>query len=66
MKDIYPEHKAQLLNYLKITGMELGFLVNFGAYPHVQIVRMTNQMSRRRTGRKRTTENAENAEDEID
>ena len=42
MKDIYPEHKAQLLNYLKITGMELGFLVNFGAYPHVQIVRMTN------------------------
>lgn len=42
MKDVYPEHKAQLLNYLKVTGMRVGMLVNFGAYPKVQIVKMIN------------------------
>lgn len=42
VKEIAPEHKAQLLNYLKITGLELGLLVNFGSYPKVEIVRMAN------------------------
>ncbi len=42
MKDIYPEHKAQLLNYLKATGLRVGMLVNFGAHPKVQIVKMIN------------------------
>ena len=32
-----PEHEAQLLNYLKITNMRLGLLVNFGHYPKVEI-----------------------------
>ncbi len=40
VREIAPEHKAQLLNYLKATGIKLGFLVNFGHYPKVQINRM--------------------------
>lgn len=42
VKEIAAEHKAQLLNYLKATGLELGLLVNFGAYPKVEIVRIAN------------------------
>jgi GxxExxY protein len=42
VKEIASEHKAQLLNYLKATGLELGLLVNFGAYPKVEIARMAN------------------------
>ncbi|HOD17746.1 MAG TPA: GxxExxY protein [Candidatus Cloacimonadota bacterium] len=34
-------HKAQQLNYLKITGMEPGVLVNFGSYPKIQTERLT-------------------------
>jgi len=33
------EHRKQLLNYLRITKMRLGLLVNFGAYPKVEIER---------------------------
>ena len=33
------EHRAQLLNYLRITKCKLGLLVNFGAYPRVEIQR---------------------------
>ena len=34
------EHEAQLMNYLKITGYPLGFLVNFGHYPKIEIKRI--------------------------
>ena len=29
VKNILPEHKAQLLNYLKATGLPLGYVINF-------------------------------------
>ena len=37
-----PEHKAQILNYLKATGLSLGLLINFGSHPKVEIIRMAN------------------------
>ena len=30
IKSLAPEHSAQVINYLKATGIEVGFLVNFG------------------------------------
>lgn len=39
--ELSPIHRAQVLNYLKITKMKLGLLVNFCAYPKVQIERIT-------------------------
>lgn len=40
VREVTPEHRAQLLNYLTATEMKLGFLVNFGHYPKIQIIRM--------------------------
>ena len=30
VKELHPAHEAQLINYLKATGIEVGLLINFG------------------------------------
>jgi GxxExxY protein len=39
-KRLANEHTAQTLNYLVTTGLKLGFLVNFCAYPKAKIIRI--------------------------
>jgi len=40
VKDVAPIHKAQVINYLKASGIKLGVLVNFGTYPKASIDRL--------------------------
>lgn len=42
------EHQAQLINYLKATGLKLGLLVNFGPYPGLEHERILNVPDRLR------------------
>jgi GxxExxY protein len=40
VKELLNEHRAQVHNYLKAAGLELGLLVNFGHYPKAEIERI--------------------------
>jgi GxxExxY protein len=40
VKEITPEHRAQVYNYLRATGYRLGLLVNFGHHPRVEYERI--------------------------
>ena len=40
VKVLTDEHQAQLLNYLKATGLKVGYLINFGSYPKLEFKRM--------------------------
>ncbi len=40
VKNLTDEHRAQLINYLKATGHKLGFLINFGHHPGIEIERI--------------------------
>ena len=43
VKKLTDEHRAQVINYLKSTGRQLGLLVNFGHYPGIEHERFVNQ-----------------------
>ena len=40
VRDLASEHRAQVLNYLKATGVKVGLLVNFGCAPTARIERL--------------------------
>ena len=39
VKQLADEHRAQVQNYLRASHLDLGFLVNFGHHPQVEIER---------------------------
>ena len=40
VRELTPEHRGQVLNYLNATGLQLGLLVNFGCAPKARIERL--------------------------
>ena len=46
VRELADEHRAQVMNYLKATGLQLGLLVNFGHYPGLEHERIVNTQGR--------------------
>ena len=44
VKQLKDEHRSQIINYLKSTGMKLGLLVNFGHHPRIEYERFVNEL----------------------
>jgi GxxExxY protein len=51
VNELADEHRAQVLNYLKATGYQLGLLANFGHYPKIEIERIVAEQGRYKYGR---------------
>jgi GxxExxY protein len=41
-KTLLDDHRAQVINYLKATGLQLGLLVNFGHHPKLEYERFVH------------------------
>ena len=48
LRDLIDANKAQTLNYLSATDLELALLVNFGHYPKLEYKRIANTATKRR------------------
>lgn len=46
VKELADEHRAQVQNYLRATGFQLGLLVNYGHYPKTEVERIANTRGR--------------------
>ena len=49
VRRLIAEHRAQVINYLKASRLEVGLLVNFGSYPQLDYERIVNQKGRFQT-----------------